>query len=117
AYCQADVEGAGLARQEVIIPRKTVLELQRLLADSDDPVDIIVAPNQVRFAFGGVEMISKLVEGKFPDYQRVIPQGYSRRLLIRREDLAASLGRASILTTEKFKGVRLAASSEGLKVQ
>ncbi|MBE0591426.1 MAG: DNA polymerase III subunit beta [Burkholderiaceae bacterium] len=117
AYCQAEVEGAGLARQEVIIPRKTVLELQRLLADSEDPVDITVAPNQVRFAFGGVEMISKLVEGKFPDYQRVIPQGYGKRLVIRRDDLAASLGRASILTTEKFKGVRLAASDQGLKVQ
>ena len=117
AYCQAILEGAELARQEVIIPRKTVLELQRLLADSDDPVEITVAPNQVRFAFGGVEMISKLVEGKFPDYQRVIPQGYTKRLLIRRDDLAASLARASILTTEKFKGVRLAASSQGLKVQ
>jgi len=117
AYCQAEVEGAGLARQEVIIPRKTVLELQRLLADNDEPVDITVAPNQVRFAFGAVEMISKLVEGKFPDYQRVIPQGYARRLVIRRDALAASLGRASILTTEKFKGVRLAASEQGLKVQ
>jgi len=117
AYCQTEVEGAGLVHQEVIIPRKTVLELQRLLADNDDPVDITVAPNQVRFTFGGVEMISKLVEGKFPDYQRVIPQGYTRRLLIRRDDFAASLGRTSILTTEKFKGVRLAASDQGLKVQ
>ena len=117
AFCQAEVEGASLAKHEVIIPRKTVLELQRLLGDSDDPVAIDVASNQVRFRFGEVEMISKLVEGKFPDYQRVIPSGYTKKLVLPREVLAASLARASILTSDKFKGVRLGMSPATLRIQ
>lgn len=117
AYCQAGVDGEPLARNEVIIPRKTVLELQRLLADSDEPVLIDVAANQVRFRFGDVEMISKLVEGKFPDYQRVIPSGYTRITTIARDQLASALGRASILTSDKFRGVRLSLAPGLLKIQ
>jgi len=117
AFCEAMVEGASLARQEVIIPRKTVLELQRLLGDSDDAVLIDVAANQVRFRFGDVEMISKLVEGKFPDYQRVIPTGYTRSTTIARDQLASALGRASILTSDKFRGVRLSLAPGQLKIQ
>ena len=117
AYCEAQLEGEPLARNEVIIPRKTVLELQRLLSDSDDPVAIDVAANQVRFRFGDVEMVSKLVEGKFPDYQRVIPSGYKKAMLVSRETLAASLGRASILTSDKFRGVRLTLAPGLLKIQ
>ncbi|MGD9943854.1 MAG: DNA polymerase III subunit beta [Burkholderiaceae bacterium] len=117
AFCEAEIEGAALARQEVIIPRKTVLELQRLLADSDEPVLIDVSGNQVRFRFGEVEMVSKLVEGKFPDYQRVIPQGYSKRAVVSRDGLAASLGRASILTSDKFKGVRVSVAPGLMKIQ
>lgn len=117
AYCEAEVEGVALARNEVIIPRKTVLELQRLLADSDEPVQIDVAANQVRFRFGEVEMLSKLVEGKFPDYQRVIPSGYTKSTTLAREALAGSLARASILTSDKFRGVRLSLSPGLLRIQ
>src|SRR5690606_28123151 len=104
-------------RHEVIVPRKTVLELQRLLADSDEPVRIEVASNQVRFTFGDVQMISKLVEGKFPDYQRVIPSGYTRQLACSREALGSSLARASLLTSDKFKGVRLGLGPGSLRIQ
>lgn len=117
AFCEATIEGAQLARHEVIVPRKTVLELQRLLGDTDEPVQIDVAANQVRVRFGDVEMLSKLVEGKFPDYQRVIPTGYRKRALIQRDVLAASLGRASILTSDKFRGVRLALSNGTMRIQ
>lgn len=117
AYCETQVEGASLAKQEVIIPRKSVLELQRLLDDSDEPVAIDIAPNQVRLRFGDVTMLSKLVEGKFPDYQRVIPSGYTNQLSIDRAVLAGSLARASILTSDKFKGIRLTLSDESLKIQ
>lgn len=117
SYCEAAIDGADLARAEVIIPRKTVLELQRLLADSDEPVAIDVSGNQVRLRFGDVEMISKIVEGKFPDYQRVIPQGYTKRAILARDSFAASLARASILTTDKFKGVRLSVSPGTLQIQ
>ena len=94
-----------------------MLELQRLLADNDEAVMIDVASNQVRLRFGEVEMVSKLVEGKFPDYQRVIPNGYKRRVGVQRDALASSLARASILTSDKFKGVRLTLSPHTLKIQ
>ena len=109
---EASVEG----RQEVIVPRKTVLELLRLLEDSDEPVGVDVASNQIRFCFGQVEFISKLVEGKFPDYKRVIPSGYTRQFDIEREDLLRTLQRIAILTTDKFKGVRMQLDSDVLKV-
>ena len=118
AFCQAELDGgASLARNEVIIPRKTVLELHRLLGDTDDAVLIDVAPNQVRFRFGDVDMVSKLVEGKFPDYQRVIPSGYKKHVVISREVLAGSLARASILTSDKFRGVRLTLAPGVMKIQ
>lgn len=99
----------GLTGQnDVIIPRKTVHEMQRLLADDgDSTVQIDVTANQIRFRFGQIEVISKLVEGKFPDYKRVIPTGYTRHFTIGREPLQASLQRAAILTTDKLRGVRL----------
>ncbi len=116
AYCASGID-AELGRQEVIIPRKTVTELQRLLADSDEPVSIDIAQNQIRFRFGEVELLSKLVEGKFPDYQRVIPQGYRKAIVLDRETWGGTLSRASILTSEKFKGVRFTLTPGTLKVQ
>ncbi len=117
AYCEAEVAGATMAKHEVIIPRKTVLELQRLLGDSEEPVSIDVAANQLRLRFSDVEMISKLVEGKFPDYQRVIPTGYKRTVKIDRGVLASALARASILTSDKFRGVRLSLAPGLMKIQ
>lgn len=116
AYCAVELD-RDLGRQDVIIPRKTVIELQRLLADSEEPVDIGIASNQIRFRFGEVELLSKLVEGKFPDYQRVIPTGYRKSIVLDRETFAGALSRASILTSEKFKGVRFTLTEGALKVQ
>lgn len=109
------LENKGL-HQEVIIPRKAVLELQRLLSDSDEPVSIELAPNQARFSFANIELLSKLIEGKFPDYQRVIPSGHTKIFQIQREPLLSALQRAAILTTEKFKGVRLTLTPGALKI-
>ena len=103
-------------KQEVIIPRKAILELQRLLNDSDDPVTIEFAANQAKFSFDGVELLSKLIEGKFPDYQRVIPTQHTKIVELDREGFLGSLQRAAILTTDKFKGVRLTLSNETLKI-
>ena len=115
AYCSVTTE-TDAPKQEVIIPRKTVLELLRLLDDSEESVQIDVAANQIRFRFADVELISKLVEGKFPDYQRVIPSGYTKHFLIAREALQRSLQRAAILTTDKFKGVRMQMADHVLKI-
>ncbi|MEY3632812.1 MAG: polymerase beta subunit [Pseudomonadota bacterium] len=103
-------------RQEVIIPRKAIIECQRLLDDSDSLVTIELASNQARFRFGQVELLSKLIEGKFPDYQRVIPAQHQKIVPISRELFLGALQRAAILTTDKFKGVRLTLSAGSLKI-
>ena len=104
------------ARQEVILPRKTVLELSKLLADGDDPVTLDILANQVRFRFGSVELVSKVVDGKFPDYNRVIPSGHTKTFDVERVLLLAALQRAAILSNEKFRGVRLVLGDSDLKI-
>jgi DNA polymerase III subunit beta len=99
-----DVE---VPRQEVILPRKTVLEMQRLLSDAEGAIEMQFASNQAKFSFGGMEFVTKLVEGKFPDYNRVIPKNHKNHVTLGRAPLLASLQRTAILTSEKFKGVRL----------
>ena len=103
-------------RQEVILPRKTVLELGKLLADADEPLTLDVLANQVRFRFANIELVSKVVDGKFPDYNRVIPTGNSKRIEFARTELLAALQRAAILSNEKFRGVRLVLGSGQLKI-
>jgi DNA polymerase-3 subunit beta len=104
ASATLDVE---VPKQEVILPRKTVLELQRLLSDAEGAIDMQFANNQARFSFGGMEFVSKLVEGKFPDYNRVIPKNHKNSVTLGRTALLATLQRTAILTSDKFKGVRL----------
>jgi DNA polymerase-3 subunit beta len=106
ALAQAQLE-ADIPKQEVILPRKTVLELQRLLRDEDAAIEMRFAGNQAKFAFSGMEFVTKLVEGKFPDYNRVIPKNHKNAIVTGRAPLLASLQRAAILTSEKFKGVRV----------
>jgi DNA polymerase-3 subunit beta len=113
----ASIAVAGdYARQEVILPRKTVLELSKLLADDDAPVTIDILSNQVRFRFGNVELVSKVVDGKFPDYNRVIPQGHTKLFVLDRAELLSALQRAAILSNEKFRGVRLVLADGELKI-
>jgi DNA polymerase III subunit beta len=107
AQATLDVE---IPKQEVILPRKTVLELQRLLKDDKDAagtIEMRFAGNQAKFSFSGMEFVTKLVEGKFPDYNRVIPKNHKNSVTLGRVPLLASLQRAAILTSEKFKGVRV----------
>jgi DNA polymerase-3 subunit beta len=103
-------------RQEVILPRKTVLELGKLLEDSDEPVTLDILGNQVRFRFANVELSSKVVDGKFPDYNRVIPSGHTKLIEIERTVLLAALQRAAILSNEKFRGVRLVLGDGQLRI-
>ena len=111
ASATLDIE---VPKQEVILPRKTVVELQRLLSDAGAPegedaptLEMQFAANQAKFAFGNMEFVTKLVEGKFPDYNRVIPKNHQNSVTLGRAPLLASLQRTAILTSEKFKGVRL----------
>jgi DNA polymerase-3 subunit beta len=115
SWASLAVEGS-YNRQEVILPRKTVLELSKLLEDVDDHVTIDILANQARFRFGNVELVSKVVDGKFPDYNRVIPTGHSKQIELRRGELLAALQRAAILSNEKFRGVRLVLGDNTLRI-
>ena len=104
------------SRHEVILPRKTVLEVSKLLEDSEEEVTIDLLANQVRFRFSNIELVSKVVDGKFPDYNRVIPTGHAKQIDLSRALLLQALQRAAILSNEKFRGVRLVLGNDQLKI-
>jgi len=108
--------GSDHGSVEAILPRKTVLELIKLLGDGDDPVTLSIGSNQARFAFGGIEIVSKIVEGKFPDYQKVIPTAHKNKVSLDRAALAQSLNRAAILSNDKIRGVRLVFTKGALSI-
>jgi len=101
--------------QQIIIPRKGVIELIRLLDGDDKNIIIEVSQNHIRVSKGGVQFTSKLIDGKFPDYQRVVPKAGEHPVKTNRETLKQGLIRASILSNEKYKGVRLVLQHNLLK--
>lgn len=105
-----------LVPNQVILPRKGVMELSRLLSESNDPVTVTLMPNQVRFTLGQVQIVSKVIDGTFPPYSRVIPSNYSRRIEVDRVELQQALQRAAILSNEKFRGVRWILTPGSLKI-
>ena len=115
AFSAVNIEGS-FDKHEVIVPRKTVLELNRLLIDSDAAVEIELAGNQAKFVFGEVELVTKLIDGKFPDFERVIPPTTRNNLQISRQGLQHAMQRASILTNEKFRGVRLVIAENSFRI-
>jgi DNA polymerase-3 subunit beta len=116
AVATREVAAQEVGRQEVILPRKTIIELTKLLGDTDDPVAIELSASQARFRFDGVLLASKLVDGKFPDYQRVIPTAHPKHLRLNRQLLAQALSRAAILTSDKFRGVRWVLGEGSLRI-
>lgn len=116
AYATKELDVKGLSRQEVILPRKTIIELSKLLEDSDAEVKVELSATQAKFVFGDITLISKLVDGKFPDYGRVIPQNQPKKLRLKRTEILAALQRAAILTSDKFRGVRWVLSDGSLKI-
>ena len=115
SWASLAIEG-NYERQEVILPRKTVLELGKLLGDVDDEVTLDILANQVRFTFANVELTSKVVDGKFPDFNRVIPTGHPKHIELPRSMLLSALQRAAILSNEKFRGVRLVLGDNTLRI-
>jgi DNA polymerase-3 subunit beta len=115
ALASAEI-GGDHTRTELILPRKTVIELSRLLNDHTDPIEVRIGGNQVLFRFGSIELVSKLIDGKFPDFERVIPQAHNKDLNLGRLALLHSLQRAAILTNEKFRGVRLVLGEGSLRI-
>jgi DNA polymerase-3 subunit beta len=108
--------GAGPERQ-VIVPRKGVLELARLIADGDDPVALSLGTHHLSAKVGGFSFTTKLIDGRFPDYEKVVPQGNTTVVEADRRMLREAFQRAAILSNEKYRGVRLVLSPENLTIQ
>jgi DNA polymerase-3 subunit beta len=102
---------------QVIVPSKTVQELRRQLASTDDLVSIAVGGRNIRFAVGEMVMTSKLVDGRYPEYERVIPRDLAKVAKVSNDALRRALARTAILSNEKFRGVRLAFETGVLRLQ
>lgn len=107
---------AAKTKTQVIIPRKGILELSRLLTDGDEDVSLVIGTNNIRARTRNFTFTSKLVDGKFPDYDRVLPKGGDKVLVADRQDLRQALTRTAILSNEKFRGIRLLLSKDELKI-
>lgn len=107
----------GDSRLQVIVPRKGVLELQRLLGDADGDVAVEIGSNHIRLETGGLRFTSKLIDGRFPDYERVIPQGGDKEIVADRQSLREALARTAILSNEKYRGIRLTLAPGTLSLQ
>jgi DNA polymerase-3 subunit beta len=116
AYCEAPMESAAGGVQQVIVPRKGVLELQRLLT-GEDTVELVIGTNHVRVQIGTIRFTSKLIDGRFPEYGRVIPTNPSKKVAATRDVLRAALQRAAILSNEKYRGIRLSVKPGVLTLQ
>lgn len=117
ALSEYETETGVVNDKQIIIPRKAVLELSRLLDTSDSPVRISLSQNHIRVEAGSLVFTSKLIDGKFPDYKRVIPVDGNKTLEINRDTLKQTLSRIAILSNEKYRGIRLTLVSGSLSIQ
>lgn len=102
-------------KREIILPRKTINELIKLLTETEEKITLELAENQVRMIFSNIILISKVIDGKFPDYERVIPN-YTNQLTLNRIEILQALQRAAILSNEKFRGVRFVLTEKNLRI-
>jgi DNA polymerase-3 subunit beta len=116
AMSLVDSSSENLAAKQVIIPRKGVMEISRLIEESDTKVKVQLGANHIRLFSNSFIFTSKLVDGRFPDYNRVVPQNTDKRLVVYRDIIKGAFSRAMILTNEKFKGVRLNLDPGELKI-
>lgn len=117
AFCEKEMDGDLADSKQVIIPRKGISELQRLLADSDETIKVILGNNHIQCQLPNQRFTSKLIDGRFPDYKRVMPAAEGNTLIVDRESLKQALVRASILSNEKYRGIRFILSENLLKLQ
>lgn len=116
ALCQVELDGADLEEQQVIVPRKGVLELQRLMSGEGD-LNIELGSNHIRIQLEGIRFTSKLIDGKFPEYDRVIPKESANELKANRSEFRDALQRTAILSNEKYRGIRLVIRDSGVILQ
>jgi DNA polymerase-3 subunit beta len=116
ALCEAKLSAPAKSAQQVIVPRKGVLELQRLLG-GDGNVEVAIGSNHIRLQIGEIRFTSKLIDGRFPEYGRVVPANPSKIVQADRDALRQSFQRTAILSNEKYRGIRLTVRSDLLTVQ
>lgn len=117
ALCDGQFDNSSGADIQVILPRKAVIELGRLLSDSPDQLRLEVSNSHVRISFGTTLFTTKLIDGRFPDYERVMPTGEVRNMVADKNTLKQSLTRTSILSNEKYRGIRFRLSPGLLHLQ
>ncbi|TLY98128.1 MAG: DNA polymerase III subunit beta [Gammaproteobacteria bacterium] len=116
ALCETELSGKARTSQQVIVPRKGVLELQRILG-TENNIELAVGTNHVRAQIGEIRFTSKLIDGRFPEYARVIPSNPPKTVEADRENLRQALQRTAILSNEKYRGIRLTARPDLLTLQ
>src|SRR5438477_2086455 len=116
ALCETELSGKARTSQQVIVPRKGVLELQRILG-TENSIELAVGTNHVRAQIGEIRFTSKLIDGRFPEYARVIPSNPPKTVEADRENLRQALQRTAILSNEKYRGIRLTARPDLLTLQ
>ena len=116
ALCQAEVGGGTGDEHQVIVPRKGVLELQRLIS-GEGPLNIELGPNHVRIEVEGIRFTSKLIDGRFPEYERVIPEDSPNLMTVDKSTIRQALQRTAILSNEKYRGIRLVIRDSGMILQ
>ena len=117
ALCAMHAQIGHAERHQVIVPRKGILELARLLTDPEGMVSIVLGQHHIRATTGEFTFTSKLVDGKFPDYERVLPKGGDKLVVGDRQALREAFSRTAILSNEKYRGIRLQLASGQLKIQ
>ncbi len=116
AQVETDCPDGAEGMPGVIVPKKAVGEIIKLLGDNEVPVEVSLSPSKIRFAAGDVVLTSKLIDGTFPDYARVIPAANKKLLLLENADLQKAVDRVSTLSSEKGRAVKLNVSNEGVVV-
>jgi DNA polymerase-3 subunit beta len=117
AYCEKIIDGDLADSKQVIIPRKGIGELQRLLSDTDETVKVVLGNNHIQCELENQRFTSKLIDGRFPDYKRVMPEAEGNVFTADKENLKSALIRASILSNEKYRGIRVIMDANLLKLQ
>jgi len=117
AYCEKETNADIADIKQVILPRKGVLELVRLLGDTENTVKVTLGSNHLQVEFDGFRLTSKLIDGRFPDYNRVMPTDGDNVITADRDQLRHALMRASILSNEKYRGIRLILEKDLIKLQ
>jgi DNA polymerase-3 subunit beta len=117
AICEMSIDQGREESRQVIVPRKGITELGRLLTGGDAAAEVQLGANHIRVTLPEVRFTSKLIDGRFPDYERVMPQGNDKVLTADRLSLREALARTAILSNEKYRGIRLLVDGESLSIQ